>query len=52
MEAIKFEKVHFSYEDADDAEVFASDSAFSLCGIDLTVEEGEFVAVLGHNVSG
>ena len=53
MEAIKFEKVHFSYRDGgEESEVFESDSAFSLDGIDFSVEEGEFVAVLGHNGSG
>ena len=54
MEAIKFEKVHFSYQNGGQSEedVFSSASAFSLDGIDFSVQEGEFVAVLGHNGSG
>lgn len=54
MEAVKFEKVHFSYETEESGSdnVFAENAAFSLNGIDFSVEEGEFVAVLGHNGSG
>ena len=40
---ISFKNVHFTYP-GDDEE--------SLCGIDLDIEEGSFVAVLGHNGSG
>lgn len=40
---IEFQKVHFQYPD-DDQE--------TLKGIDLRIEEGSFVAVLGHNGSG
>ena len=40
---ISFKDVHFTYP---------GDETESLCGIDLDIEEGSFVAVLGHNGSG
>ena len=40
---IRFENVHFTYP---------GDETESLCGIDLEIEGGSFVAVLGHNGSG
>ena len=43
MSIIKFENVHFTYP---------GDQMDSLCGIDLEIEAGSFVAVLGHNGSG
>ena len=44
MEAvIRFENVHYTYP---------GDSVETLCGIDLTIERGSFVTVLGHNGSG
>jgi len=43
MSIIKFEKVSYSYP---------GDELPSLCGIDLSIEKGQFVAVLGHNGSG
>ena len=56
MEAVKFEKVCFSYanggDTATDDTFFSSDASFSLNAIDLSVQEGEFIAVLGHNGSG
>ncbi len=55
MDAIKFEKVYFSYEKPSEdpfAETGAVRETFSLDGIDFSVREGEFVAVLGHNGSG
>ena len=43
MNIISFKNVHFTYP-GDDQE--------SLCGIDLDIAAGSFVAVLGHNCSG
>ena len=43
MSIIKFENVHYTYP---------GDQMESLCGVDLEIEEGSFVAVLGHNGSG
>ena len=51
MKAIEFEKVRFSYDDSE-SDIFDATVAFSLDGIDFSVEKGEFVAVLGHNGSG
>ena len=43
MSIIKFENVHFTYP---------GDQMESLCGVDLKIQAGSFVAVLGHNGSG
>ena len=51
MQAIRFEKVGFSYQ-AEQDELFSDSATFSLDGLDFSVEEGEFVAVLGQNGSG
>jgi energy-coupling factor transport system ATP-binding protein len=40
---IRFENVHFTYPEEEKE---------SLCGVDLDIEQGSFVAVLGHNGSG
>ena len=50
MELIKFDNVSFSYKAVDD-----SDNAFEipvLKNFNLSIEEGSFVAILGHNGSG
>ena len=43
MSIISFKQVHFTYP---------GDELESLCGVDLEIDEGSFVAVLGHNGSG
>lgn len=43
MSVIQFEQVRFTYP---------GEEKESLCGIDLNIEAGSFVAVLGHNGSG
>jgi energy-coupling factor transport system ATP-binding protein len=43
LSIISFENVHFTYP---------GDQTESLCGVNLEIEEGSFVAVLGHNGSG
>lgn len=44
MEAIRFDHVYFSYDNAP--------GSFSLKDVNLSLDQGEFVAVLGHNGSG
>ena len=43
MSIIKFENVHYTYP---------GDQLESFCGVSLEIQEGSFVAVLGHNGSG
>ncbi len=43
MTVLEFQQVHFTYP---------GEERESLCGIDLQIESGSFVAVLGHNGSG
>ncbi len=54
LEAVKFEKVYYSYEAGNEGEdgLFSPELPYALNGVDFTVQEGEFVAVLGHNGSG
>lgn len=44
---IEIQGLHFSYPAEDDEQTPAE----VLKGIDLTIKKGEFVAVLGHNLS-
>ncbi|MCL2108627.1 MAG: energy-coupling factor transporter ATPase [Oscillospiraceae bacterium] len=51
MEIIRTENLHFDYEIYDDKGAVV-DKSSALCGVNLTVQKGEFLAILGHNGSG
>ena len=49
---IKTENLSFSYFDGDDSQVGKVNEIPALSDVSLTVERGEYIAVLGHNGSG
>ncbi|MCL2019216.1 MAG: energy-coupling factor transporter ATPase [Oscillospiraceae bacterium] len=51
MEIIKTINLDYEYEIYDDNGQ-VTDKSSALCGVNLTVQKGEFLAVLGHNGSG
>jgi len=50
MEIIRFEDVSFAYPDSDEAK--KKDLDFAVKNISFSINEGEFVSILGHNGSG
>ncbi len=49
---IKIENLNFSYSDDSDSEVGSASYVPAISDVSLTVERGEYIAVLGHNGSG
>lgn len=45
---ITVKDVYFQYEENDNA----SEEKYALCGVNLAIKKGEFVAIVGHNGSG
>lgn len=52
MEILQFKDVYFSYNDESENSDDKKENNFAVNGVSLTVNSGDFVAVLGHNGSG